>query len=41
MNRALGIAMAAAIVLATVYAYNRFSGKNIAQLGAGASGAAA
>lgn len=28
-----GILMAALVVLATVYAYNRFSGKSIADLG--------
>ena len=29
----IGLLMAALVVLATVYAYNRFSGKSIADLG--------
>ncbi len=32
----VGIAIVAAVVLATIYVFNRFSGKNIASLGAGA-----
>lgn len=33
MNKVLGALMAAVVVLATVYVYNRFSGKNIGDLG--------
>jgi negative regulator of sigma E activity len=29
----IGVAVAALVVLATVYVFNRFSGKNIADLG--------
>ncbi len=36
MSRVTGILIAALTVLAVVYAYNKWSGKNIAQLGAAA-----
>lgn len=35
MNRLIGIAMSAAVVLATIFVYNKYSGKTVAQLGAG------
>lgn len=39
MSKVLGIIVTAVTILAVVYVYNRFSGKNIAALGAKASGA--
>lgn len=33
MNRIMGILMVGAVVLLTVYVFNRFSGKNVADLG--------
>jgi hypothetical protein len=35
MNRLVGILTAAVVVLATIWGYNKFSGKNVAQLGSG------
>ena len=33
MSKVTGILVAALVVLATVYVFNRFSGKNVADLG--------
>jgi hypothetical protein len=33
MGRVTGFLMVAVLVLATIYAYNRFSGKNVSALG--------
>lgn len=34
MSRVMGIATLALVVLGTIYAFNRFSGKNVATFGA-------
>lgn len=39
MNRIVGLLTAGLVVLLTVWAYNKFSGKNISSLGAGAAAA--